>query len=320
MNTSRIAISFVAISLSMGLSIFPLSLIGKEAKEVELRFDGRQRINEPYQIYVDSKRERTYRMKLVGITNSPRRRETCETHASGELIFHSFNPFVVQYKVETLLQIVDGVTIDYTPLAGMIAEIRSSGVNLRDIPLGIGEDATKNVLGAGAVDTKTAEDIQAMLPDARRLIASMFASPLDHPEDYLGKKRKVKPGDKWPASVKPMLDAIKANGLDLPEDRIIATATYNSTSKDKSGIPVHRVYFLAESDSVPGYDFKLEVFFSFLESGDDAPLQIERNATEVVNRTIPEGVPGFSSAELDCVTKDVSIIRMIRQPRRTNDR
>ena len=286
-----------------------------DAKAVELKFDGRPKVGEPYQIYVNSKQVRTYRMKLVGINNPPRRRETHEVLATGELVYQSLDPLVVQFKVESLRQVVDGVTTDYAPLAGMTAIVRSSGVNLRDIPLGTDTDAAASVLGGSGVTsgTLTTKEIRAMLPGARRLIASMFAAPLDRPEEYLGKSRKVKPGEKWAASAQPMLDAIKANGLELTADRVTATATYNNAAKEFGSVPAHKVYFLAESANIPGYDFKLEVFFSFPDGGDDAPLRVERSATEVVNRAIPEGVPGFSGSVMDCVTTDQTDFALVRK-------
>ena len=295
----------------------PASAPAADAKEVELKFDGRPKVGETYVISVNSRQVRTYRMKLVGINNPPRRRETHEVHAVGELVYQSLDPLVVQFKVEVLYQVVDGVRTDYAPLAGMTAIVRSSGVNLRDIPLGTDTDAAASVLGGGSAKAsggKTAKEIREMLPGARRLIASMFSAPLDRPEDYLGKTRKVKPGGKWTASAKPMLEAIKANGLELAEDRVAATATYNNASKDaKSGIAAQHVYFLAESANIPGYDFKLEVFFTFPDGGDDPPLRVERSATEVVNRAIPEGVPGFSGSVMDCVTTDQTDIALVRK-------
>ena len=303
--------------LTAGLFLLPALLEAKDAREVELRFDGRPKVGETYVIAVNSRQVRTYRMKLVGISNPPRRRETHEIHAVGELVYQSLDPLVIQFKVEMLSQIVDGVKTDYAPLAGMTAIVRSSGVNLRDIPLGTEENAAASVLGGGdpgdASGAKTKEEIRAMLPGARRLIASMFSVPLDHPEEYLGKTRKVKPGGKWTASARPMLEAIKANGLELFEEKVTATATYNNPFSFEGVVPAQRVYFLAESDNIPGYDFKLEVFFVFPDGGGDAPLQVERSATEVVNRAIPEGVPGFSGSMMDCVTTDQSEIRMVRK-------
>ena len=301
--------------LTAGLFLLPAHLEAKDAKEVELRFDGRPKVGEPYVISVNTRQVRTYRMKLVGIDNPPRRRETHEIHAVGELVYQSLDPLVIQFKVEMLSQVVDGVKTDYAPLAGMTAIVRSSGVNLRDIPLGTDEDAAESVLGGGSAEPngkKTTKEIREMLPGARRLIGSMFAAPLDRPEEYLGKSRKVKPGGKWTASAKPMLEAIKANGLELAEDKVTATATYHNALKIQE-IAAQKVYFLAESANIPGYDFKLEVYFSFPDGGGDAPLQIDRSATEVVNRAIPEGVPGFSGAVLDCVTTDQSEIVMVRK-------
>lgn len=303
--------------LTAGLFLLPASA---GAKDAELRFDGRPKVGEPYVISVNTRQVRTYRMKLVGIDNPPRRRETHEIHAVGELVYQSLDPLVIQFKVEALNQTVDGVKTDYAPLAGMTAVVRSSGVNLRDIPLGTDEDAAESVLGggsaSGASDTKkkTTKEIREMLPGARRLIASMFSAPLDHPEEYLGKSRKVKPGEKWTASAKPMLEAIKANGLELAEDKVTATATYNNPSKFYEGnILAQNVFFLAESANIPGYDFKLEVHFQFPDDGDDPPFRVERSATEVVNRAIPEGVPGFSGSVMDCVTTVQSDVAMIRK-------
>lgn len=303
--------------LTAGLFLLPASA---GAKDAELRFDGRPKVGEPYVISVNTRQVRTYRMKLVGIDNPPRRRETHEIHAVGELVYQSLDPLVIQFKVEVLNQTVDGVKTDYAPLAGMTAIVRSSGVNLRDIPVGTDEDAAESVLGggsaSGASDTqkKTTKEIREMLPGARRLIASMFSAPLDHPEEYLGKSRKVKPGEKWTASAKPMLEAIKANGLELAEDKVTATATYNNPSKFYEGnILAQNVFFLAESANIPGYDFKLEVHFQFPDDGDDPPFRVERSATEVVNRAIPEGVPGFSGSVMDCVTTVQSDVAMIRK-------
>jgi len=314
----RTAILFCcAALLAAGLFLLPSLLDAKDAKEVELKFDGRPKVGEPYLISVNTRQVRTYRMKLVGINNPPRRRETHEIHAAGELVYQSLDPLVIQFKVEMLSQVVDGVKTDYAPLAGMTAIVRSSGVNLRDIPLGTDEDAAESVLGGGSAGSggaKTTKEIREMLPGARRLIASMFAAPLDRPEDYLGKTCKVAPGGKWTASAKPMLEAIKANGLELAEDKVTATATYSNATKDNaSGIAAQKVYFLAESANIPGYDFKLEVYFTFPDGGGDAPLQIDRSATEVVNRAIPEGVPGFSGSVMDCVTTDQSEVVMVRK-------
>ena len=311
------SIPFFCAALLAAVFLFPAHLDARDAGEVELRFDGRPKVGETYVIAVNSRQVRTYRMKLVGINNPPRRRETHEIHAVGELVYQSLDPLVVQFKVEMLSQIVDGVKTDYAPLAGMTAIVRSSGVNLRDIPLGTDENAAASVLGGGdpgeGSGAKTKEEIRAMLPGARRLIASMFSAPLDHPEEYLGKTRNVRPGGKWTASARPMLEAIKANGLELSEEKVAATATYNNPFSFEGVVPAQRVYFLAESGNIPGYDFKLEVFFVFPDGGGDAPLQVERSATEVVNRAIPEGVPGFSGAVMDCVTTDQSEIRMVRK-------
>ena len=314
----RTAILFCcAALLTAGLFLLPAPAAAKDA---ELRFDGRPKVGEPYVISVNTRQVRTYRMKLVGIDNPPRRRETHEIHAVGELVYQSLDPLVIQFKVEVLIQTVDGVKTDYAPLAGMTAIVRSSGVNLKDIPLGTDEDAAESVLGGGsassASDTKkkTTKEIREMLPGARRLIASMFSAPLDHPEEYLGKSRKVKPGEKWTASAKPMLEAIKANGLELAEDKVTATATYSNPSKFYEGnILAQNVFFLAESANIPGYDFKLEVHFQFPDDGDDPPFRVERSATEVVNRAIPEGVPGFSGSVMDCVTTVQSDVAMIRK-------
>ena len=306
--------------LAAGLFLRPALLEAKDAREVELKFDGRPKVGEPYVISVNTRQVRTYRMKLVGISNPPRRRETHEIHAVGELVYQSLDPLVIQFKVEMLNQVVDGEKTDYAPLAGMTAIVRSSGVNLRDIPVGTDEDAAESVLGggsaSGASDTKkkTTNEIREMLPGARRLIASMFSAPLDHPEEYLGKSRKVKPGEKWTASAKPMLEAIKANGLELAEDKVTATATYNNISKlFKGNVSGQNVFFLAESANIPGYDFKLEVHFLFPDDGDDPPFRVERSATEVVNRAIPEGVPGFSGSVMDCVTHDDSLLILVRK-------
>ena len=314
----RTAILFCcAALLTAGLFLLPAPAAAKDA---ELRFDGRPKVGEPYVISVNTRQVRTYRMKLVGIDNPPRRRETHEIHAVGELVYQSLDPLVIQFKVEVLIQTVDGVKTDYAPLAGMTAIVRSSGVNLKDIPLGTDEDAAESVLGGGSASSasdskkKTTKEIREMLPGARRLIASMFSAPLDHPEEYLGKSRKVKPGEKWTASAKPMLEAIKANGLELAEDKVTATATYNNTSKFYEGnILAQNVFFLAESANIPGYDFKLEVHFQFPDDGDDPPFRVERSATEVVNRAIPEGVPGFSGSVMDCVTTVQSDVAMIRK-------
>lgn len=317
----RTAILFCcAALLTAGLFLLPASA---GAGDAELRFDGRPKVGEPYVISVNTRQVRTYRMKLVGIDNPPRRRETHEIHAVGELVYQSLDPLVIQFKVEAMNQTVDGVKTDYAPLAGMTAIVRSSGVNLRDIPLGTEEDAAESVLGGGSAsgassDTKkkTTKEIREMLPGARRLIASMFSAPLDHPEEYLGKSRKVKPGEKWTASAKPMLEAIKANGLELAEDKVTATATYNNPSKFyEADILAQNVFFLAESANIPGYDFKLEVHFQFPDGGDDPPFRVERSATEVVNRAIPEGVPGFSGSVMDCVTTVQSDVAMIRKSR-----
>ena len=304
-----------AVVLTAGFLLLPAILEAADAGEVELRFDGKPKIGETYVISVNSRQVRTYRMKLVGINNPPRRRETHEVHAVGELVYQSLDPLVIQFKVETLSQVVDGEKTDYAPLAGMTAIVRSSGVNLRDIPLGSDADAAASVLGGGAGpdSAKTTKEIRAMLPGARRLIASMFAAPLDRPEEYLGTTRKVKPGGKWTASAKPMLEAIKANGLELAEDKVKATATYSNPLKVQGSIPAQKVYFLAESENIPGYDFKLEVYFVFPDGGGDAPFQVERSATEVVNRAIPEGVPGFSGSVMDCVTTDQSEVVMVRK-------
>ena len=317
----RTAILFCcAALLTAGLFLLPAPA---GAKDGELRFDGRPKIGETYIISVNTRQVRTYRMKLVGIDNPPRRRETHEIHAVGELVYQSLDPLVIQFKVEALNQTVDGVKTDYAPLAGMTAIVRSSGVNLRDIPLGTDEDAAESVLGGGssassASDTKkkTTKEIREMLPGARRLLTSMFSAPLDNPDEYLGKSRKVKPGEKWTASAKPMLEAIKANGLELAEDKVTATATYNNPSKFYEGnISAQNVFFLAESANIPGYDFKLEVHFQFPDGGDDPPFRVERSATEVVNRSIPEGVPGFSGSVMDCVTTVQSDVAMIRKSR-----
>ena len=308
---------FCAAFLSAALFLLSPSAGGKDAKEVELRFDGRPKVGETYVISVNARQVRTYRMKLVGIDNPPRRRETHEIHAVGEIVYQSLDPLVLQFKVEMLSQIVDGEKTDYAPLAGMTAIVRSSGVNLRDIPSGTDENAAESVLGggpAGPSGTKTTKEIRAMLPGARRLISSMFAAPLDRPEEYLGRTRKAKPGEKWTASAKPMLEAIKANGLELSEDRVTATATYiNPSNLLEGNVPAQNVFFLAESANIPGYDFKLEVHFLFPTDGGDAPLRIERSATEVVNRAIPEGVPGFSGSVMDCVTTDQSEVIMVRK-------
>ena len=305
----------LCLTVLFGALVVPPDAPAADAKAVELKFDGRPKVGETYVISVNSRQVRTYRMKLVGINNPPRRRETHEVHAAGELVYQSLDPLVIQFKVEVLFQVVDGVKTDYTPLAGMTAIVRSSGVNLRDIPLGTDTDAAASVLGGSGASsgTLTAKEIRAMLPGARRLIASMFSAPLDHPEEYLGKSREVKPGEKWTASAQPMLDAIKANGLELTADRVAATATYNNASKEFGSVPAHKVYFLAESANIPGYDFKLEVFFSFPDGGDDAPLRVERSATEVVNRAIPEGVPGFSGSVMDCVTTDQTDFALVRK-------
>ena len=316
------AVPFLCAAFLLAAGLFllhPAPAGAGDAKEVELKFDGRPKAGEPYVISVNSRQVRTYRMKLVGINNPPRRRETHEIHAVGELVYQSLDPLVIQFKVEALSQIVDGVKTDYAPLAGMTAIVRTSGVNLRDIPLGSDDNAAASVLGGGpgeASGAKTKEEIRAMLPGARRLIASMFSAPLDHPEEYLGKTRKVKPGGKWTASAKPMLEAIRANGLELSEDKVTATATYNNPSKFYEGdISAQNVYFLAESGNIPGYDFKLEVHFQFPDGGGDAPFRVERSATEVVNRAIPEGVPGFSGSVMDCVTTVQSDVAMIRKSR-----
>ena len=318
MMRPRTAILFCcAALLASGALLLSAHLEAGDGKKAELRFDGRPKTGEPYVISVNTRQVRTYRMKLVGINNPPRRRETHEIHAVGELVYQSLDPLVVQFKVEMLSQTVDGEKTDYAPLAGMTAIVRSSGVNLRDIPLGTDENAAASVLGGGSGETsgaKTKEEIRAMLPGVRRLIASMFSAPLDHPEDYLGKTREARPGEQWTASAKPMLEAIKANGLELSEDRVTATATYINPSKLLEGnIPAQNVFFLAESGNIPGYDFKLEVHFLFPDGGGDAPLRIERSATEVVNRAIPEGVPGFSGSVMDCVTTDQSEIVMVRK-------
>ena len=318
MKKPRTAILFCcAALLTAGTLLLPAHLEAGDGKKVELRFDGRPKTGETYVISVNTRQVRTYRMKLVGINNPPRRRETHEIHAVGELVYQSLDPLVVQFKVEALSQTVDGAKTDYAPLAGVTAIVRSSGVNLRDIPLGTDENAAASVLGGGsgeASGAKTKEEIRAMLPGVRRLIASMFSAPLDHPEEYLGKSREVRPGEKWTASARPMLEAIKANGLELSEDRVTATATYiNPSNLLEGNIPAQNVYFLAESGNIPGYDFKLEVHFLFPNGGEDAPLRIERSATEVVNRAIPEGVPGFSGSVMDCVTTDQSEIVMVRK-------
>ena len=313
----RTAVPFLCALFASAAALLLLTAADKDGKEVELRFDGRPKVGEAYQLYVNSKQVRTYRMKLIGIANPPRRRETHEIQATGELVYQSLDPLVIQFKVESLSQVVDGEKTDYAPLSGMTAIIRSSGVNLRDIPTGVDENAAASVLGgsggnAGPSGAKTTKELRAMIPGARRLIASMFAAPLDRPEEYLGATRKVRPGGKWTASAKPMLDAIKANGLELSSDQISATATYNNASK-VAGILAQHVYFLAESDNIPGYDFKLEVFFTFPDGGGDAPLRVERSATEVVNRMVPEGVPGFSGSVMDCVTTDQTDFALVRK-------
>ena len=274
-------------------------------QEVELHFDGRPKVGEPYLISVNSRRVRTYRMKIVGIDNPPYLRETHETHAVGELVYQSLDPLVIQFKIEVLEQTVDDKAVDYHPFSGMTAIIRGTSEGMNE-SLFIADESAVSFVPEDAP-----EGFRELLPGARRLIASMFASPLDHPEEYLGKSRKVKPGEKWNASAKPMLDAIKATGLELAPDQISATAAYDNASKI-ADIPARHVYFKAESVNVPGYDFKLEVFFTFPDES-DAPLRIERTATEVVNHAIPEGVPGFSGSVMDCMTTDQSEVVMVRK-------
>ena len=102
----RAAILFVFTAfVSAGLFMRPCPAAGKDAKEVELRFDGRPKVGETYLISVNTRQVRTYRMKLVGINNPPRRRETHEIHAVGELVYQSLDPLVIQFKVGMLSQI-----------------------------------------------------------------------------------------------------------------------------------------------------------------------------------------------------------------------
>ena len=140
MKTRAAILCLCAVVLTAGGLLLPAFLEAADG-EVELRFDGRPKVGETYLISVNSRQVRTYRMKLVGINNPPRRRETHEVHAVGELVYQSLDPLVIQFKVEALNQTVDGEKTDYAPLAGMTAIVRSSGVNLRDIPLGSDTDA-----------------------------------------------------------------------------------------------------------------------------------------------------------------------------------
>ena len=102
---------FCAAFLSAALFLLSPSAGGKDAKEVELRFDGRPKVGETYVISVNARQVRTYRMKLVGIDNPPRRRETHEIHAVGEIVYQSLDPLVLQFKVEMLSQNMDCMAV-----------------------------------------------------------------------------------------------------------------------------------------------------------------------------------------------------------------
>ena len=130
---NRICTAFVfccAVLFSTGLFLLPAPIEAKDAKAVELHFDGRPKVGETYVISVNTRQIRTYRMKLVGINNPPRRRETQEIHAAGELIYQSLDPLVIQFKVDALYQIVDGVKTDYDTLAGMTAIVPQTSENV----------------------------------------------------------------------------------------------------------------------------------------------------------------------------------------------
>ncbi len=73
------------------------------------------------------------------------------------------------------------------------------------------------------------------------------------------------------------------------------------------------VHFLAESNNIPNYDFKLEIAFAFPSGEKDVPLRMQRSATELVETSLPEGIPGFSGSFFRCVNEDTTDMIMIRE-------
>lgn len=286
-----------------------------DKKAVDLKFDGKARIGETYVLALNSVQSRVYSMKPAGVATSPQRRESKQIHAEGEVVFESLDPFVARFTIQSLNQTVDGVKTDFDVIAGAVATIRDSGVTLKNIPLG--SESSASVLGdeptsADGAKTASAETIRALVPKAKTLLNAIFSAPTDAAEQYLGKSHKAKPGEKWKVSAKPMLDAIKGYGLDLSEKDVSANAEFVGTKKIGE-IDTNKVYFLVESGNVPGYDFKLEITFSFPQKGDDMPLRMERNATELVDLALPEGLPGFSGANFSCVNEDQTDLVLIRK-------
>jgi len=283
-------------------------------KPVELAFDGKPVIGETYVMYFHTIRTSTYSMKPVGLANAPQHKETNEIHASGEIIYDSLSPFVARFKITEMEQILDGEKTDFRPLAGATAVIRESGVNLRDIPVGSDRSA-ESVLGGnpvtGAAAVSTAE-IRALVPKAKKLLNQLLSAPSDDAARYLGTSKKAAAGESWKVSAAPILAAVKEQGMTLPEQKVSSTARYTGPI-ELAGIGGQNVYFLAESENVPGYDFKLEITFTFPKNGGDPPMRMERSATEFVNRVLPEGIPGFSGTTFDCLNQDQTDLVILRK-------
>lgn len=271
-------------------------------KEVELHFDGRPKIGEPYLFAIKTRQVQARRLEQVEESKSPYAYQICEAGADGEIIFQSLDPIVIQFQFDFLAQTIDDEILDYSPLKGMTAIIRAPG-NTSCSRLVEDDNAVSFVAG------NAPEGINELLPGARRLIASMFSILLHRPEDYLGKTRIAKPGDQWKASAKPVLEALNVDRLDVSADNFKTMATYRNRLEEKGEIPAQSVFVKIESVDIPGYDYSLEVLYDFPDGGDDAPLHVERSEIKVKHRLSPDN----SNSKMIHSMTTRSEVRMIRK-------
>lgn len=265
------------------------------ADEYRLRFDRTPREGESFFLSARIRNETDTTLKVFGLADPPFRRTTEEIFAEGRATFVRVGSSqVVHFRIQKLGRNVDGRSESYDALTGATAVVRAGKGEVTYLNL-----PERDYLGGGAPS----------VPDsAKEVLLQLFGGAFQGADAYFGDAREAAPGDAWTPTVLPVLQALGATGLNLRKTDVRATAKF--TGRDRLGsIDGSRIYLQMESIGGTGYEFKLEAGIFF--SDDGFPLRSDRQAAEVVELPIPEGVSGYSGATFQNVRRNQTQLLMI---------
>lgn len=271
----------------------------------DLRLDGRPAAGKTVFFSYRAQAEKRYQMKLRGAQkNPPDRKETETLMLAGELTFLTAeNGTAYQFKINAVELKRNGLTVKLPAgCVGRVCRIAVSGTDFQAEYADGPDNFSRLTPRADGSD-------KVMPPELRKILALVFGGTVGaSPSEWFGAPRQNRAvGESWDADTAWLRAILAKRGIESTAAQFDARAAFKAR-REWMSIPVFLLNLKIQTFGVPGYTCTLDVSVDMPEKleADSGPLHITSEASEVVDRLMPEDNPIFSGTKFQ-VTRLSSI-------------